>query len=279
MSMNTTGALIGLGTFFWLVLGIVFWLIFGSKMVALLKAKNRLIEQLRADNDTQQQQIADLHNAIFGGANPHNPLARHRMLVHSLHEVIPSLRNRNSVVSMLVATDEYLRNVQAAAHEVTLCECDDLARGSDVTAGFGYQETYEKLQHGVVNGWPDSLDETPALDRAILQAVEGVISDAIPGSDPIWPKVAAQLRLGPAMPALYIGIQVRNSPNTWAAARRTLHSANEAIANKEITDAFFAAMESDAGVSDAKSAQSDEARRESIREQYRPDYGEGSAGV
>lgn len=252
----------------WLVVGLL--LIFCAQRVYVVwEAQNRSIDKLSEENNDQRKQIAALHQAIFGGANTHNSLARHRMLVRSLHEVIPLLRNRNSVVSMLVATDEYLRNVQAAAHEATLCEYDDLTRGSDVTAGFGYQETYEELQHAVVNGWPNNLAETYALDRAILRAAEGIISEAIPGSDPMWTKAAAELRLAPAMPALGIGSLVHYPPKAVEAARVTLKSANEAIAMRE----------SDAGVSGVKPTQSDEARRESIREQYRPDYGEGFAGV
>ncbi|EJE6498524.1 hypothetical protein LWQ05_004990 [Salmonella enterica] len=260
-------------------------LVYGS-IIRFLRArwneKIRLIEQLRADNDTQQQHIADLHNAIFGGvSSPHNPVTRHRMVVRSLHDVISMLPNRDSVVAMLVATDDYLRNIQAAARGMTLANYDANAHDNGVCghSGFGYEGTYGRLQSAAVSDWWNHLDETPALDRAILQAVEGIISDAIPGSDPIWPKMAAKLRLGLAMPALYVGIQVRDTPNTWASVRTTLYFANEAIAHQEITDAIFAAMENKAGVSGVNSAQSDEARRESIREQYRPDYGEGSAGV
>jgi hypothetical protein len=135
------------------------------------RKKNRLIDQLQAENSTLQQQIADLQNAMFGGANRHNSVTRHRMLVRSLHEVIPLLRNRNTVVSMMVATDDYLRNIQAAAQGLTLAEFDHLAHGvgADERSGFGYHSTYNNLVSGVMNGWPHGMGETFVLDSPMLK--------------------------------------------------------------------------------------------------------------
>ncbi len=141
------GAVIGLS----LIYGIPF-------LRARWNDKNRLIEQLRADNDAQQQLLADLHSAIFGGyPRPFNVVTRHRMVVRSLHEVIHSLPNRNSVVNMLIATDDYLRNILAAALGMTLEEYDHNPDHDGRRSGFGYEGTYRVLQ---------SLSETDVAPRA-----------------------------------------------------------------------------------------------------------------
>lgn len=74
-----------------------------------------------------------------------------------------------------------------------------------------------------------SANQLPALDAAIHQAIEKVIADALPGSDPAWPMLAARYWL-----SLYAGDDAAlpegtNAANLAATIRAVLGAADNAL--------------------------------------------------